>query len=75
MENRVISQNKLIPSPRFSKNLQKPNLRFLKVEEIANSQPFSETRSPYLNEFQITLETDAVALYVWLETDGKKYSF
>ena len=36
------------------------------------SSPGSSS-SPYLNEFRITLETDAVALYVWLETsEGKK---
>ena len=66
---RFLSRNKLIPSPKSAKNLQIPQIQILAVEEIQKTT----SSSPYLNEFRITLETDAVALYVWLETsEGKK---
>ena len=72
---RFLSRNKLIPSPKSARNLQVPKIQILEVAEILKttaSSPGSSSSSPYLNEFRITLETDAVALYVWLETQGKE---
>ena len=69
----LLSQNKLLPSPKSAKNLQVPKLTIKKVEECGDCIE-DKRRAPFKRVFDLTVQTDAVALYVWLEAGGMYYS-
>ena len=70
MSNReTLSKNKLIPQPKTAKKLQVPKLTIKKVEECGDCI-VDKRRTPFKRVFDLTVETDAVALYVWLEAQG-----
>ena len=68
----VLSRNKLIPSPKVAKYLKVPKLSIQNVLE--RSEKFSLAAGgkqvPFKRSFDVRVETDAVALYVWLEAGG-----
>ena len=72
-DNELLSQNKLLPSPKSAKNLQVPKLTIKKVEECGDCIE-DKRRAPFKRVFDLTVQTDAVALYVWLEAGGMYYS-
>ncbi len=65
-----MSRNKLLPYPKNAKNLQVPKLTIKRIVECVQEED-KGTPPPFKRVFDLTLETDAVALYVWLETEGK----
>ena len=69
----LLSRNKLLPSPKAAKNLQVPKLTIKKVEECGDCIE-DKRRAPFKRVFDLTVQTDAVALYVWLEAGGMYYS-
>ncbi len=62
----VLSSNKLIPPPNVANGLKVPNLKITRVSEVE-----AVANSPYKKIFEVEIQTDAVALYVWLEANGK----
>ena len=74
----IISTNKLIPTPKSAQNLQVPKLRIQKVDECEDCIGDKVLRTSetlkipaFKKAFDLTIETDAVALYVWMEAGGK----
>ena len=65
----LLSRNKLLPSPKAAKNLQVPKLTIKKVEECGDCIE-DKRRAPFKRVFDLTIETNSVALYVWLEAEG-----
>ena len=65
--NKVISQNKLMNYPKSVKGLKVPQLTISNVKTCQLNCNLLGT--PFIEAFDITIKTDAVALYVWLEAN------
>ena len=59
------------PYPKDSTGLEVPNLEMVSVKKLDNDVKSSVTSSIYKSTFQVELQTDMVAQYVWLEALGK----
>ena len=65
--NIVLSQNKLMNYPKSLKGLKIPTLTISSVKMCQSNCNLLGTS--FIEAFDITIKTDAVALYVWLEAE------
>ena len=61
------------PYPKDSTGLEVPNLQVIAVSKLTEDDG-GVTSSVYKSTFQIDLQTDEVAQYVWLEAIGNFFS-
>ena len=71
-DGQLLSENVMKPYPKDSTGLQVPNLEIVSVTKLDFSHT---TSSSYKSTFQVELQTDSVAQYVWLEAIGKFFAF
>ena len=57
-----------MPSPKDDRYLKSPDLKVIGVSLCSSCEMADE--APYKAVFEVSIQTDAVALYVWLEAQG-----
>jgi hypothetical protein len=69
----LLSENIFKPYPKDSTGLEVPNLQVMSVSKLTYAE--GVTSSVYKSTFQVDLQTDEVAQYVWLEAIGNVLFF